>query len=348
MTAGTTLARNYYVDVVAPLLGARWPELRYAAARLGGGSEVLGLDDDMSRDHDWGLRLTVFVEPEAVGEVAALLDERLPERYAGLPVRFATSWDGGVRHRVEVTTVPGFVAARLGVDATRDLDALEWLGLTGQSVLEVTSGPVFADILGTLAAVRRRLAWYPDDLWRYVVAADWRRLDQELPLMSRAGLRGDALGSRLVAARLVGVAMHLGFLLDRRWPPYPKWLGTAFVRLPVAGELRGPLAAVLGTEGWRERQGALAEALAVLLRAQREAGLPAPAGTPTTTFFDRPFLAVREEVEALLLDGVTDPVVRRLPAGVGAVEQWMDNVDVLTRPSRRMAAARAVLAAHGA
>jgi hypothetical protein len=79
----------------------------------------------------------------------------------------------------------------------------------------------------------------------------------------------------------------------------------------------------------------------VLLRAQHDAGLPVPSAAPTTPFFDRPFLAVRDEVAGLLLESVTDPVVRQLPAGVGSVEQWVDNVDVLTRPTLRMAAAQA-------
>jgi hypothetical protein len=327
---------------VAPLLKAQRPELPYAAARVGTGSEVLGLDDDMSRDHDWGLRLELFVEADAVERVTALLDEHLPRSYAGFPVRFATTSDpDDVRHRIDVTTVPGFVTSRLGIDAMADLTPMEWLGLTGQSVLEVISGAVFADALGTLTLVRRRLAWYPDDVWRYVVAADWTRLSQEMPLMSRAGRRCDDLGSRVIAARLVGAAIHLAFLLERQWPPYPKWLGSAFMRLPLATALGAPLAAVLAADRWHERQDALAEALTVLLRAQRDAGLPVPSGSPTTPFFDRPFLGVRDEVASLLLKSVKDPAVRRLPPGVGAVDQWVDNVDVLTRSASRVAAAQA-------
>jgi Domain of unknown function (DUF4037) len=343
MTAGIQLARNYYEDVVAPLLEGRLRGLPYAAARLGTGSEVLGLDDDMSRDHDWGLRLTVFAEPGAVHHVATLLDEHLPQSYAGLPVRFRTTWDSAVRHRVEIVAVSEFVTSRLGVDATTDLTPGEWLGLTGQSVLEVTSGAVFADTLGALTRVRERLAWYPDDVWRHVVAADWSRLGQELPLMSRAGHRDDDLGSRVLAARLVGTAVHLAFLLARRWPPYPKWLGTAFARLPVAADLGGPLAAVLAAGRWQERAAAVEESLSVLFRAQHDAGLPVPRGRPSAPFFDRPFPGVRDEMSRLLLQNVTDPLVRQLPPGVGAVEQWVDNVDVLTHPGRRMAAVRAVV-----
>ena len=53
---GCELSRRFYDAVVAPLLLSHWPGLPHAAARIGAGSEVLGLDDEMSRDHDWGLR----------------------------------------------------------------------------------------------------------------------------------------------------------------------------------------------------------------------------------------------------------------------------------------------------
>jgi len=54
---GCELTRRYYNDVVSPLLHSRWPGLPHAAARIGAGSEVLGLDDEISRYHDWGLLL---------------------------------------------------------------------------------------------------------------------------------------------------------------------------------------------------------------------------------------------------------------------------------------------------
>ena len=57
---GAELARGFFASVVEPLLSRAVPGLRYAAARLGSGSDVLGLDDEMSRDHDWGCRLTLL------------------------------------------------------------------------------------------------------------------------------------------------------------------------------------------------------------------------------------------------------------------------------------------------
>lgn len=59
---GAELARRFSADVAEPLLSRFMPGLPYAAARLGSGSDVLGLDDEMSRDHDWGCRLTPLVD----------------------------------------------------------------------------------------------------------------------------------------------------------------------------------------------------------------------------------------------------------------------------------------------
>jgi hypothetical protein len=343
MTRGIALARAYYVDVVAPLLGERWPHLPHAAARLGSGSDVLGVDDDTSRDHDWGLRLTLLVPPDLVVDVSEYLEKMLPDSYADLPTRFAATWDPVVRQRVEVTTAEDFVTSRLGLDASRDLDAVDWLCLTGQCLLEVTAGAVFTDTLGTLTRLRQKLAWYPDPVWRYVVAADWIRLAEDLPVMGRTGQRGDDVGSRILAGHMAHTVMHLAFMLARRWPPYPKWMGTMLTQLPIANEVVPGLTAMLTADQWRQRQHATREILAVLHHAQQDAGLPTPPDRVTEPFFDRPFLSIRTETVDSLLNGISDPLVHRLPPGIGAIEQWVDNVKVLTEPTRRIRVARSQL-----
>jgi hypothetical protein len=104
--SGRELAAAFHREVVGPLLARELPRLRYAAARLGSGSDVLGLDDTMSRDHDWGCRLTLLVDEvdrPAVAAMGDLLAHELPERFLGYPVRFAVTWDETVAHQVQVT-----------------------------------------------------------------------------------------------------------------------------------------------------------------------------------------------------------------------------------------------------
>ena len=152
----------------------------------------------MSSDHDWGLRLTLLVEEEVVAAVETAL-EQLPDSFNGLPVRFAFS-GGRPEHHVEVQSLSTFLQAHLGLDPRQGMSALDWLSLTGQSVLEVTAGPAFHDLDGLMDGLRERLARYPADVRRLVLAADWARIGEELPLMGRAGHAGDELGSTVIAA----------------------------------------------------------------------------------------------------------------------------------------------------
>lgn len=335
---GGELARDFHADVVGPLLARAMPGLRYAAGRLGSGSDVLGVDDAMSRDHDWGCRLTLLVdEPDraAVPRIRLLLERELPGSYRGWPVRFPVTWDPSAAHNVEIATVAGFAVSRLGIDPAAELSARDWLILTGQSVLEVTAGQVYADQTSELAHVRAKLRWYPPDIERYVLAAGWQRLSQEMPMVGRTAERGDELGSRLLSMRLAGDLMSLAFTLSRQWPPYPKWRGTAFRALPVAADLADPLTAAAAAPHWRNRESALAAACEILLKIQRASGLPAPAAA-VIPFWDRPYRTVDLAVCESLRSAITDPDLARLPA-IGSVEQWVSNVDILSSPDRRAA-----------
>ncbi|WP_425953851.1 DUF4037 domain-containing protein [Xylanimonas sp. McL0601] len=333
---GIALAHDYHDAVVRPVLERWCPDVPRAAARVGAGSDVLGVDDAMSRDHDWGLRLQLFVAEPDVARVRGVLERHLPGEFRGHPVRMRFSGSEQERLAVDVSTVAAFARGTLGFDPRDSTTTSDWLSLSGQAALEVVSGEVFEDQTGELTCLRRDLTWYPDDVWRYVVACDWRRLDQELPLMARAGDRGDDLGSRVIAARLVDVAVHLAFTLCRAWTPYPKWRGTVFRTLPVDASVGAALGATLSAATWSERNDALRAALERLAVFQGQVGLPTrtPALVP---FFDRPYLAVEPSLVPAVVESIADPAIRALPVGVGTVEQLTDNVDVLVDARRRRA-----------
>jgi hypothetical protein len=151
------------------------------------------------------------------------------------------------RHWVEIAELGDWLAGHLGFDPRLGVTVLDWLSVPAQALAEVTSGAVFYDGLaarpGGLIAARAALDWYPDDIWRYVLACQWQRIAQEEAFPGRCAEAGQDLGSAIVTARLVRNLMRLALLMDRRYPPYSKWLGTAFARLPGS-----PAAA-----DWRDR-----------------------------------------------------------------------------------------------
>lgn len=64
---GLDLCRVFSFEAVQPILERVFPGLRYAAARVGPGSDVLGFDTARSVDHDWGPRLELFLSTDDVG-----------------------------------------------------------------------------------------------------------------------------------------------------------------------------------------------------------------------------------------------------------------------------------------
>jgi uncharacterized protein DUF4037 len=189
---GLRLAGEFYAGAVRPLLDEAFPGLRYAAALIGPGSEVLGFDTARSTDHDWGPRLLLFLGDEDAGALAEDVGEvmagRLPSSFGGYPVRFAVTRDpyGGDRHRVEVFGLGGWLAGQLGFDPRHGVTVPDWLGAPWQRLAGVTGGAIFEDRTGQLTRVRTALSWYPRDVWCYVLACQWSRIAEEEARYPRA------------------------------------------------------------------------------------------------------------------------------------------------------------------
>jgi hypothetical protein len=92
------------------------------------------------------------------------------------------------------------------------------LTIPQQQLLEWTAGKVFHDELG-LEAVRQRFAWYPRDVWLYLLASQWAQIAETEAFVGRTWQLGDSLGSQLVATQIVECLIKLCFLIERRYAP---------------------------------------------------------------------------------------------------------------------------------
>jgi hypothetical protein len=240
---------------------------------------------------------------------------RPSQSFRGWPVRYG--WDEvPVAHHVTVTTLTHWLTDHLGVDATSGMSPLDWLLTPQQKLLGVVGGAVYADDAGAVGLVRTQLAWYPDEIWRWLLACQWRRLAQEEAFVSRTAEVGDEIGSSLVAARLARDIIRLALLLARQYAPYGKWLGTAFVRLPHPDHVDQHVARAVHATSIDEREAALCDAYSALAHRHNAIGLTELLDTSIRLFHGRParILGADRFVDACLAE-VTSPELRRLPLG---------------------------------
>jgi hypothetical protein len=336
---GIELSRLFFDEVVQPVLARDHGGLRYAAALLGAGSEVIGFDDEMSTDHCWGARIDLLLaddaSPDLPARITTSLERTLPDEYRGIPTRFTSPGAPG-DHRspslaTRVLTRAGFFREYLAFDIARSIDPADWLSFSSHKLRTLAAGPIFHDEVG-LGEERARFAWYPHDVWLYLLASGWNRISQDEHLMGRAGHLGDEIGSALIGARLARDVMRLGFLMERRFAPYPKWFGSAFQQLQCAERLSPHVRAALSANDWRERERALVVAYELLADLHNRLALTPAMPTTVRQFFSRPFsvMAIAGFAERLT-EQIQEESVRSLLARplIGSIDQFSDSTDLV-------------------
>ena len=348
---GLDLARDFYFDCLQPIIVRQTPDLReaHAAGLIGYGSDVLGNDDEFSRDHEWGPRLVLFLRDRDYSRFAEGLDltlqNALPATFQGFPTRFERNprlWNSLVmttsaegRHHVAITTVERFMKLTLGYRGVPETD-FQWLLIPEQRLLEFTSGEIFYDGIGEITHARAKCCYFPDNVWRYRLSYVLESLGWELGLIPLCGKRGDSLSVRLNTAVTVERVMKLTFLVNRRYcPGYAKWLHREFSKLPIAArEIESLLAQALLTTDAVAIHSKISEALERLYVHLRVLdGVPElPSELPRV--LDRSSTVDTQKVARIILDSISGPLgeLSINGAACGAADQWVTNQDILISP----------------
>src|SRR5579863_9956348 len=144
---GLEIARDFFFSWGRPLLTAQFPEVadRVAAGRIFG-SDVLGGDDEISRDHDWGPQFDLFLSAEdfrAFGEdLSDAMNAAAPNPWNGY--RLAGAGDKSVR----VESVPGWFRKYLQLDGL-PATAADWPLFPFESTLYfLRHGEIWTDAAG--------------------------------------------------------------------------------------------------------------------------------------------------------------------------------------------------------
>ena len=253
---GLELSEQYFETYGRQMLEREFPALLpYLAAGLcGSGSECLGYDDAVSRDHDFEPGFCIFIagsdeeREDRLPFIGRQSEFQLSRAYGKLPGEFLglkrsyIQPSGG--RRMGVIRADAFFTERCG-HPRGELSLREWLRVPEQLLLEACSGKIFHDPSGLMTEVRERLSRFPEDIRRKKAAG-------ALVLMKQSGLyncpraigRGEGEAARLEATAFIKAAAHLLFLLHSRYMPYDKWLFRALRELPGEAAMAGRLSAV--------------------------------------------------------------------------------------------------------
>lgn len=357
---GLKLSELFYNEAVKPILNANFPELKYASALIGFGSDTLGFDNAISRDHCWGPRLLLFLSENEYDGLAKSIDTVLRRQLPRTFYNYATGFrqgDGGgvvvmedakeagteqsgekqeVDHYIWLTSLKRFFEDYAGFNPYQEIELLSWLIVPQQILRSLTAGKVFHDDLGGLTVLRQKLAYYPHDIWLLLLAAQWTRIGQEEHLMGRAGDSGDELGSIVLASRLVRDVMNLCFLLERQYAPYNKWFGTAFSQLKCAEYLDPLLKKAIQSSGWTEREKYLSQAYEYVAQMHNALGITRPLETTVSSFYDRPYKVIHAETfanetaAAIQDEAVKQLIISGTKGTIGGIDQWADSTDILS------------------
>jgi hypothetical protein len=190
---------------------------------------------------------------------------------------------GPVEHLIAIETIRGYWQKTGMIDPLREPTVTEWLTIPQQQLLEWTAGKVFHDDLG-LEAIRQRFAWYPRDVWLYLLASQWAQIAEIEAFVGRTWQLGDALGSQLVATQIVEYLMKLCFLMERRYALYAKWLETVFKELRCYPDMQPLLAGILSTSDYLQREPWLMKAYMLVAELHNALQITPPIDVRTRTY----------------------------------------------------------------
>ena len=237
------VSQSFFTEVVRPILEDEFPDVtnRSAFGLFGYGSECYGTDDEVSRDHHFGLRIDVLMPDalhrEMADRVIEVVGARLPSSFQGYDLREGHVAGAGLSPE----SLQAFLSRTIGLTSAPKNHA-EWLSMPEEDIVHVTNGEVWHDPSGVFTGIRGALAYYPEPVWLRRISHWCRYLSgMGVYALNRALIRKNYQYASITFARSIKWAVELAFMLNKTYFPYDKWLDAFSRKLPMLAEEMGPL-----------------------------------------------------------------------------------------------------------
>lgn len=237
---GLELAEKYYEAYGRQMLEDQFADIKHktAVGLVGYGSECLGFDDDISKDHDYGPSFCIWLPREVYKEYGARMQEAydaLPKEFMGFAGRMEEEQGKG---RVGVLCLEDFYEEMIGRASVPQTEA-EWLAIPEEMLATTVNGKVFEDHLRQFSSVREGLMqYYPHGVWIRKIADSMAKAAQAGQYnYARAMKRGERIAAEMALVEFVKESMHLVYLLNRTYAPFYKWMHRGLQSLATCSEI---------------------------------------------------------------------------------------------------------------
>ncbi len=320
-TGVVEVSRALFEEHLLPAVQAHLPDVAMHGVfgLFGYGSEAYGLDDDLSRDHHWGLRIDCLLPQDLLESLGDALQgvaaEALPGEFRGVALRTGHHAGAGLA----LDGLEAFLARTIGIPHAPQTNE-EWLALPEEDVLHITNGEVWSDPEGQFSSIRQALLGYYPEPVRLRRIAHWCRYFSGMGVyaLHRALARGNTYYASIAFGKAIRWGAQLAFLADRVYCPYDKWTFAYLDKLPrFATRLPNLLNAASSLAcGWPRKQELLNELADMIDAALVEDGVIRPherfTGSPTSGY--------------RLLEHAYAEIIQGLPAELKTVVPQWDQV----------------------
>ncbi|MBP1584890.1 MAG: DUF4125 family protein, partial [Lachnospiraceae bacterium] len=234
---GLDICRAYYEKYVRPMIEESFPEYasKIAVGLAGEGSDAFGYDDELSRDHDWGPSVCLWITEDTdskIGDSLRKAYSELPDEIDGF--KRAPFVQGKSRRGVQV--ISSFFERLTGAS---EYEKIDWRNTESSHLAAAVNGEIWRDDEGIVTEFRNRLReGYPEEILLLNLAEGCARFSREGQYNAgRVLKRGDEITSAMFVYDALREAMKLQYLIEGKYYPHDKWLRKGLRDLEGGAEL---------------------------------------------------------------------------------------------------------------
>ena len=235
---GLEVSKRYFYDIVLPEFKKTLFDILPLCAfgLVGEGSECYGYDDELSKDHDFGPSVCIWLRKDDYLKYKDRINEALetlPKTYLGFQELKESEWG---YNRRGLLNIEDFYFKFIG-SANSPKTINDWQKIPENALATVTNGEVFLDNLGEFTKIREQLLnYYPEAIRQNKIATRLMNISQHGQYnYVRCLRRNDLVAANQCLYLFVDEVIHLVFLLNRRYKIFYKWANRALLDLKILG-----------------------------------------------------------------------------------------------------------------